>query len=147
MRFSSTDRDDADVPLSPLIDCVFLLLIFFLVTTMLKKWEKQIPVTMPDPTSSLSAEADEDHQVIGLTEDGVPLQPTGEMDEHGVRLYTPIDDLAVFLHDLGDGPGSDVPILISADRETPFQKVIDVLDLAQLQGFDDVAVRTRSRKQ
>ena len=42
-------NDQSDIPLSPLIDCVFLLLIFFLVTTMLKRKETIIPVTMPMP--------------------------------------------------------------------------------------------------
>ena len=38
MRFELGDDDRAEVQMSPLIDCVFLLLIFFLVTTMMKKW-------------------------------------------------------------------------------------------------------------
>ena len=48
------DHEEIEVEMTPLIDCVFLLLIFFLVTTMLKKLEKQIPVVLPDPTLSLA---------------------------------------------------------------------------------------------
>ena len=41
MRLNYDDDDKVEVQMSPLIDCVFLLLIFFLVTTMMKKWEMQ----------------------------------------------------------------------------------------------------------
>ena len=46
MRLNYDDDDKVEVQMSPLIDCVFLLLIFFLVTTMMKKWEMQIPLTL-----------------------------------------------------------------------------------------------------
>ena len=39
MRLNYDEEDKVEVQMSPLIDCVFLLLIFFLVTTMMKKWE------------------------------------------------------------------------------------------------------------
>ena len=42
MRLNYDDDDKVEVQMSPLIDCVFLLLIFFLVTTMMKKWEKAL---------------------------------------------------------------------------------------------------------
>ena len=45
MRLNYDEEDKVEVQMSPLIDCVFLLLIFFLVTTMMKKWEMQIPLS------------------------------------------------------------------------------------------------------
>ena len=47
MRLNYDEEDKVEVQMSPLIDCVFLLLIFFLVTTMMKKWEMQIPLSLP----------------------------------------------------------------------------------------------------
>lgn len=54
MRLPLDEEEKVDIQMSPLIDCVFLLLIFFLVTTMMKKWEMQIPLSLPEMTSSLS---------------------------------------------------------------------------------------------
>jgi biopolymer transport protein ExbD len=65
-RAMAPTGEDIGIPLSSLIDCVFLLLIFFLVTTMLKRKETIIPVVMPEATSSLSAEAHEEVLVLGL---------------------------------------------------------------------------------
>ena len=45
MRLPLDEEEKVDIQMSPLIDCVFLLLIFFLVTTMMKKWEMQIPLS------------------------------------------------------------------------------------------------------
>lgn len=145
MRIAIPDEDDAEVPLSPLIDCVFLLLIFFLVTTMIKFKEKQIPVTLPDPTSSLSETASRETFVIGLSESGEAFYETGRSDLGAVE-FAPVEDLAAFLKDLAATRDRSLPLQFSADRDTPFQTVIDALDIAQLQGFSNVEVKTRQRK-
>ena len=52
MAISSGDDDQAEVSMSPLIDCVFLLLIFFLVSTMSKKENKDIEISLPVSSSA-----------------------------------------------------------------------------------------------
>ena len=146
MRIAYEDTDEAEVPLSPLIDCVFLLLIFFLVTTMIKFKEKQIPVTLPDPTSSLSAEANSDVYIIGVDEGGNYFHEAG-VGRYGEVRWAKVDDLAAFLRELSLTRDQSLPLRLSADRETPFQTVIEAMDVAQLQGFDRVEVKTRQEKQ
>lgn len=53
MRLPLDEEEKVDIQMSPLIDCVFLLLIFFLVTTMMKKWEMQIPLSLPEDRKSV----------------------------------------------------------------------------------------------
>jgi biopolymer transport protein ExbD len=143
MRIELTSEDDAQVPLSPLIDCVFLLLIFFLVTTMLKFKEKQIPITLPDPTTSLSEDANSDVYVIGIDVNGEYLKVVGA-NKNGSRKYENLGDLSAFLKDLAQSRGKDRPLQFAADRDTPFQTVIKALDIAQLQEFTNVEVKTRN---
>ena len=131
--------------MSSLIDCVFLLLIFFLVTMMLKKWEKQIPITLPDNTSSLSAVANDDTFIIGLDAEGLAYTGNEKNERNGRILYTPIDDLAGFLQDLSTTRGVDRPLLLAVERDAPMQRVIDVFDLCQLQGFTQTEVRLKDR--
>lgn len=130
--------------MSPLIDCVFLLLIFFLVTTMLKKWEKQIPVTLPDATSSLSAESQGKPFVIGLDADGLAYEGNNKK-RGGQIVYTLIDDLPAFLHDLATSRDPALPLEIMADRKTPMQTVISAFDECQLAGFKKTSVHLRDR--
>ncbi|WOO39365.1 biopolymer transporter ExbD [Rubellicoccus peritrichatus] len=135
--------DDVAVDFSPLIDCVFLLLIFFLVATILKRLEKQIPVMLPDSTSSLAQEAELSEVVIALGEDGVILQGIARPNKLETISYAPIDDIAVFLKELAQQRGTNTPIRIDADRDVPFQEVIDTLDICSIQGFEDVGVRLK----
>lgn len=143
MRIELTTDDDAQVPLSPLIDCVFLLLIFFLVTTMLKFKEKQIPITLPDPTTSLSEDANNDVFVIGIDEKGTYLKVIGS-EKNGGRKWGQVEDLGAYLNELGKSRDKDKPLQFAADRDTPFQTVIKALDIAQLQEFTNVEVKTRN---
>ena len=136
---------DSGIPLSSLIDCVFLLLIFFLVTTMLKRKETIIPVVMPEATSSLSAEAHEEVLVLGLGDQGEFLEPATR-DRYGALTYRAGRSLEVYLEDLLAGHGGvapRTPVRLDVARATPFQKTIDALDVCKVRGFTNVSVKIR----
>ena len=143
-------EDDAEVPMSPLIDCVFLLLIFFLVTTMLKRKEKLIPIELPDNTSAVAARAYDETLIIGLDANGAAYRASGAVTGDGAIIYEPVDDLAAYLKSVIESDGATAlqrPLRIDADRNTPFQTAIDMLDVCKLQGFTNVGVKTRGRAQ
>lgn len=144
MRMRKKKRGDsgAEVLMSPLIDCVFLLLIFFLVTSQLKRWERQIPVTLADPTASVAISAENDVFLLGIDTNG-QVYREGTRSWDGKMRFIPIDDLPGFLQELAAQRGLGSPIEISVERKTPFQTVIQVLDILQLQGFTDFRSRVR----
>ena len=79
--------------MSPLIDCVFLLLIFFLVTTMMKKWEMQIPLSLPAMTSSLSTTRSGANTVIIAVDEDKQVYEVANHDAYtGANDYLPIGD-------------------------------------------------------
>ena len=47
MKVDLRDDEGIEVQMAPLIDCVFLLLIFFLVATTLKKINNELPLVLP----------------------------------------------------------------------------------------------------
>ena len=60
MRLSLfNNEDEPEVSMSPLIDCVFLLLIFFLVSTMTKVKNRDIPVDLPTSQSAVKLKPDD----------------------------------------------------------------------------------------
>ena len=134
------DSDELEVEMTPLIDCVFLLLIFFLVTTMLKKLEKQIPVVLPDSTLSLAPVAQTETVILGVDENGHYARESGR-DGQGFIRYTPVENLTDYLKTVAQERGPQTPLRLDAHRNTPFQKVIDALDICALQGFENVGVR------
>ncbi len=146
MRIHYDDEDKVDVPMSPLIDCVFLLLIFFLVTTMMKKWEMQIPLSLPSMTSSLSTKRSaEDAVIISVDEKGRIYQVLNHDAYSGESLYRPIKDLSAFLGDLKSRKGTDTPIEVAAYRTVTVSTVIDVFDRCQIEGFTHTRVRLGSK--
>ena len=141
--------DDASVEMSPLIDCVFLLLIFFLVTTMIKRKEQLIPITLPDPSSAVSVEPNDKTLIIGLDVNGFYYKASGRVNNEGAIQYQRVNDLAVHLQGLVAKHGQEVlerPLRIDADRNTPFQTAVDAVDICKLQGFTNVGLKTRDRK-
>lgn len=141
--------DDAAVEMSPLIDCVFLLLIFFLVTTMIKRKEQLIPITLPDPSSAVSTNPHDETLIIGLDVNGKYYKTSGRVSNEGAIQYQRVDDLANHLKALIDEHGQEVldrPLRIDADRNTPFQVAVDAVDICKLQGFSNVGLKTRGRK-
>ncbi len=140
-------RDESvEVDLSPLIDCVFLLLIFFLVTTMLKKLEKQIPVTLPDYTSAIAAAAEPSAAIYALEADGaITHARDGQRTLNGLS-YAPVESFEAELKRLATTRGTQTAIRLDTDRDVPVQKVIDILDTLALKGFANVGVRLRHRR-
>ncbi len=133
MRIRVEEEEPVEVQMAPLIDCVFLLLIFFLVATTLKKIERELPLDLPESAAAIEARLEEDMLVIGVDREGA-IHIGGER----VTLS--------MLHDRLRQAAAVDPnqrIRIDADRATAFQHVIHVLDLCQFEGLTNVGLHTR----
>ena len=144
MNFRKRKRRKAEtgVLLSPLIDCVFLLLIFFLVTSMIKRFERQIPVTLADDTSSITEEPFDDSYPIGLDRSGRLYSPNGK-SWSGVLSFSPLADSKSWISSLLAERGPAKPITLVVEKGTPFQKVIDIQDRLEITGFEAIRFRIR----
>jgi biopolymer transport protein ExbD len=146
MRLPIDDEEKVEIQMSPLIDCVFLLLIFFLVTTMMKKWEMQIPLSLPSSTSSLSTTRSSDEGIIiAVDENRKVYRVVNHEPYSGRNDYVPIADLNDFLGQIRREMGTGIPIDVAAFRTVPVETVIEVFDECQLQGFSQTRVRLGSK--
>ena len=133
MRLDLSEEEGVEVQMAPLIDCVFLLLIFFLVATTLKKIERELPLKLPESAAAVRVRKSEDVLVVGVTKRG--------------RFF--LGDQAVtqaVLHERLRKVASADPekrVRIDADRLTPFQYVVQVFDLCQFEGLRNVGVHTK----
>lgn len=130
--------------MSPLIDCVFLLLIFFLVTTMLKKTERRIPIKQPDAELSVADVVTSDTMYIGLTKQGTIMRPRKQRDAFGRITYVDVPDLPGYLKELASAGKRDLPLVIQAQKDVEFQDVLRVFDVCTLQGFSNVKTYSES---
>jgi biopolymer transport protein ExbD len=128
------DGDDISVDMGPLIDCVFLLLIFFLVSTTMKKPEQEIQVDLPDPAISAVDSAAMQVQSLGVDSMGNFYwggTPIGQQELHQqIRLWAktnPNDHLR-----------------INVDRNAPSRFLVQVMDLCTFEGLTNYAIHTKN---
>lgn len=139
MRIDLGEDEQPEIGLIALIDCIFFLLMFFMVATSFKQQDdqakaKQLPIILPNSTVSLDADrAGPEPLVIGLGKDG-QLYLGGEPISVG--------DLRERLHaEAIANPGQ--PIRIDGDRRAAYQDVVHLLDLCQFEHLTNVSLHTR----
>jgi len=132
MKIRCSKEDKLEIGMSSLIDCVFLLLIFFLVTTIAKKENRDIDIELPVSTSSLDVPPDNDTMVIGVNKE--------KMLFYNGRPVT-ISELHQILLELSE-ESSDRRIRVDCDKAVAFSRVVEILDLCSFRGLRNVAVRT-----
>lgn len=122
--------------MSPLIDAVFLLLVFFLVATMMKKDKKDIDIIPPESSAAIKMIPNDDLLVLGVS-------PEGEFFWEGVPVT--LNDLHHRLREVAVLT-PERQIRFDADHQTPFVHVVQVLDLAQFNGMRNIGIRTYDSK-
>ena len=149
MRIRKNDDDDVTLEMSPLIDCVFLLLIFFLVTTMMKKLEKQIPIEVPDPAVTISEKMDTRRVILAIGKDGNYYSAERRMQD-GRPEFRNVPDVDKFVENLGritQNGGEEINVRLYADPDVEFQTVIEMLDKLQINHLNKVDVRMRDYRE
>ncbi|HVS19134.1 MAG TPA: biopolymer transporter ExbD [Planctomycetota bacterium] len=132
---SSIDEGEAEasVDISPLIDCVFILLIFFIVTTTFVE-ETGVEVDKPQAASAVSLE--KTSILIALTAKGDVVYGGNSIGVRGVR--------GVVTRMLQKDP--ETPVIVQADGEAKSELLVRVIDEAKLAGARKVSIATRVGK-
>ncbi|HEK1006853.1 TPA: biopolymer transporter ExbD [Pseudomonas putida] len=136
MKFRrNRQRENVDINLASLIDVVFVLLLFFVVTTTFTR-ETQLRVELPEAASAEQPPAEQDKLVeVTISADGVY-----SVNNH----LLPKSDLATLTEAIERESGGDnkLPLAISADGKTPHQAVITAMDAAGKLGFSHLRMTT-----
>lgn len=128
MRFKQKDNVEFDLNLTPLIDVVFLLLIFFMVTTTFDR-ETQLKIELPQA----SGEQKKADQVIEVSIDSQSRFFINQQEVVNSGLETVKKAIKQ-----AAGDKQSPPLLISADGQATHQSVITVLDAASQLGFVNI---------
>lgn len=124
------------VDMTPLIDVVFLLLIFFMVST---TFDKQTQLKVDLPEASAQAEENQEQKTIAIT-----------IDAKG-NFY--VDDQELVTHDVDTlkhallktaGERTDIPVSVTSDKQAPFQAVMMVMDAAGQLGLSHLSFLARA---
>ena len=133
MNFRQLRRPEVSINLTPLIDVVFLLLIFFMVSTSFSEMT-QLVVDLPEAEGS-PATTDE---ALILTVD-----VAGNMTLNGESVPNDPRGLSLALRQQLSG-NTDIPVTLSADAMTPHRYVVTAMDVAAQLNLTRLTIATES---
>ena len=131
MKFRRQSREPLSVNLTPLIDIVFLLLIFFMVSTTFTR-ETQLSVDLPEATGSMREEVEQQIEIL--------IDESGDYRVNGRPL---VDNrartLQAALYEESEGD-TTLPMVISADAQSAHEDVVRAMDAAGQMGFTRLTI-------
>jgi biopolymer transport protein ExbD len=134
MRIQEEEEDNLDIPLASLMDAMFILIIFFVVTTTMKKVHRELPLELPPSAVAVSRVSSTEVLVLSVDAEGnkyvnsEPVTTTGLLDSlREAALADP-----------------NRRVRIDADRDTRYSAIVEVIEAAHFQGLYNVGFRTRN---
>lgn len=132
-RLASEEGNEATIDMSPLIDCVFILLIFFIVTTV---FVEETGVEVDKPQAASSVQLEKTSILIALTNEGQIVYGGQEIGISGVQ---PLVRRIL--------QREEVPVIIQADTEAQTGLLVRIIDEAKLGGAVKVSLATSTTAQ
>ena len=145
MKFkNSTDDDELQINLTPLIDIVFLLLIFFMVSTTFTK-ESQLKIQLPEAQAEDASTEKVPQLVIEISALGVYAVKGPDDATARQVLNTSADALQRVIRNAAENQDKDeVVVIVRADKKTPHEAVIRALSVAGQLGLTRITFATES---
>ncbi len=133
MNFRQRARPDpVGFQLAPMIDIVFLLLCFFVASQLFAQWESEIDIQLPTAKSAATPQRLPGEIILNVRADGTVVVSGRSFDADGLdRLLAQLVEIY---------PGQ--PVVIRADRATPYQHVIAVIDACRRAEIWNIAFAT-----
>lgn len=134
MNFKRQAGEEVSVNLTPLIDVVFLLLIFFMVSTTFTK-ESHLEIDLPQSSADPAKPSVKEIEVI--------INAAGEFSVNDRALVNNQEDtLKKAVEKLSNGD-TKIPFIITADAKTAHEFVVRVMDVAGQLGFVQLSITTQ----
>ena len=135
MQFKRQVKAEESVNLTPLIDVVFLLLIFFMVSTTFTK-ESHLQIDLPESQGDLQPTTSKQIEVV--------VSASGQYSVNGKSLInSEIETLERAIEKVSEGD-TDLPFLITGDSKSPYESIVMVMDLAGQLGYVNLSMTTKT---
>jgi biopolymer transport protein ExbD len=137
MKFQTRQLEPAAMQLAPMIDIVFLLLIFFIVTWQFSRSETEMKISVPS-----SQEGADPKRVLG--EIIVNVRVTGEVVVEGqvmsqAQLKQKLSAIA--------RQHQNQPVRLRGDSKAEYQTIVEVIDTCQKAGIWNISFATQRKKE
>ncbi|MGA1742156.1 MAG: ExbD/TolR family protein [Pseudohongiellaceae bacterium] len=133
MKFERQLKEEVSVNLTPLIDVVFLLLIFFMVTTTFTR-DTNLLINLPEASGEVMDVAPDQIEVMVAQNGSYAVNGRGLVNSQLSTLMDAIEEMSA-----GD---RSLPVIITADANTSYQSVVTVMDAVAQLGFSQLNIAT-----
>jgi biopolymer transport protein ExbD len=137
VNLSPQRSEDPDVNLTPMIDVVFLLLLFFMVSTSFIR-ESSLKVNLPEATGEAMLEQEQPIDIV--------IQADGQVLVNGEALPAVSREILQNVLKSVVGDNADPHIIISADADAQYQHIVTAMDTAQQLGYTKLTLATRQSR-
>jgi len=134
LRFRRQRSEEVGINLTPLIDVVFLLLIFFMVSTTFTR-ETQLSIDLPEAEGTVKESSEQQIEILVDEAGSYRVNGQGLVDNRIRTLQA-----AIYKISAGD---TTLPMVITADADAAHQHVVRAMDAAGQMGFVHLSITTR----
>jgi biopolymer transport protein ExbD len=133
MKFSSRQPEPAAMQLAPMIDIVFLLLIFFIVTWQFSRSETELSVSVPTAQEGAEPNRQRGEIIINVLADGTIRVEGVTMDLD--QLFAKLEPIAKQYE--------NQPVRLRGDGAGTYQRMVEVIDTCQKAGIWNISFATQ----
>lgn len=133
MNFQRKEEEEVGVNLTPLIDVVFILLLFFMVTTTFNR-HSELRIDLPEASSESQPEQQKQLEIA--------IDASGNYFVNGQKMVNTKAETLLLALRKAIGNDKEVPVSIRADAKTPHQSVITAMDAASKLGLTKMSIAT-----
>ncbi len=138
MKFKRQRRDNDEINVIPMIDVVFFLLIFFMLATTFTK-ETHLSISLPEADGQSSESNSQQIEIV--------INSIGSYMVNGKSLVNnKIETLMSAVREVSGGLNT-LPLIITADANTPHQFVVTAMDASGQLGFTHLSISTTKKEQ
>jgi biopolymer transport protein ExbD len=128
MRLKKRAQAKIDFPLSAMIDCTFLLLIFFMVASTFHRQEADISFSLPGTAEQSEPVALPDEQILEIRPGGAVVLNELELDSPGSKELPDLQKTLTRFREASAAANVEAMLTINAADAVPHQRVVDVLN-------------------
>ena len=136
MKFATSVTEEVSINLTPLIDIVFLLLIFFMVSTTFQR-ETELEIALPEASAKTKGAEVVSAVVLEIDSDGVYRLGVRAAGKSSEVISVSADRLPKTLEGIST-KHETTTLIIKADAKTSHQAVVRALDAAQRAGLKKI---------
>jgi biopolymer transport protein ExbD len=127
LKRHSDNNEEAEINMTPMLDIVFIMLIFFIVTT---SFVKESGISVNTPKAQTASRQDQANIFIAITRDGQVWIDKRPIDIRALRT--------VVARLYAENPAGSV--VIQSDRDSATHTLVEVMDQVRLAGIEKIAI-------